>query len=266
MCQKCGCAEVNEIAISTTTNTVEPSYDRIRSHEDARHHHHDHSKEIQDIVVRESLLSKNDRLAERNRGYFQAKDLLAINILSSPGAGKTTLIERTIKDLSARGLRIGVIVGDLATDNDARRLRAVGAPAVQITTGNACHLEADMVSRAMQQFDLDSLDILTIENVGNLVCPAAYDLGEKVRIVLLSVTEGEDKPLKYPTMFKTADVVLIAKSDLAAAVEFDRQLAISNIQQIAPQAKILEISARTGEGMKAWENLLFYWRFPQARE
>ncbi len=149
-----------------------------------------------------------------------------------------------------------MIVGDLETDNDAQRLRHAGAPAVQITTGTTCHLEADMVSRAVQSLDLDALDVLIIENVGNLVCPASYDLGEGVRVALLSVTEGEDKPLKYPTLFKTADVVLINKCDIATAVGFDRHQAISNIQRVAPQAKLFEVSARTGEGMEAWYSYL----------
>ena len=224
-------------------------------------HHNPHVSHT--LTIHESLLSKNDRLAERNRGYFQAKRVLALNILSSPGSGKTALIERMVQDLNSRvltslqhPLRIGVIVGDLETDNDAQRLRRAGAPAVQITTGNACHLEADMVSRAMQKLDLDALDVLIIENVGNLVCPASYDLGEAMRVVLLSVTEGEDKPLKYPTMFKTANVVLINKIDIAEAVGFERERAIANIQRVAPQATLFEVSARTGQGMEAWYSYL----------
>jgi hydrogenase nickel incorporation protein HypB len=211
------------------------------------------------LPVHTSLLSKNDRIAERNRGYFQAKGLLVLNILSSPGSGKTAFLERMIQDLSdwfnasqGRSLQLGVIVGDLETDNDARRLRQAGAPAIQITTGNACHLEAEMVARAMTQLDLDSLNLLVIENVGNLVCPAAYDLGETMRVVLLSVTEGEDKPLKYPTLFKTADVVIINKIDLADVVGFNRDLAIANVRRVAPQANVLEVSANTGQGMEDW--------------
>jgi hydrogenase nickel incorporation protein HypB len=203
------------------------------------------------VPVQEAILAKNDRLAERNRGYFQAKGLLVLNLLSSPGSGKTTFIERTLLDLGGR-LRAGVIVGDLETDNDAKRLRARGIPTVQITTGNVCHLEAEMVTRAMEKMPLDSLDVLVIENVGNLVCPASYDLGEAVRVVLLSVTEGEDKPLKYPVMFRTAQVVVVNKMDLAEAAGFDRDAALGNIRRVAPQAAILEVSARTGQGMAGW--------------
>jgi hydrogenase accessory protein HypB len=153
--------------------------------------------------VRRSILDKNDRLAERNRGFFRARGLLVLNVLSSPGSGKTTLLRETIRRLGSR-LKTGVIVGDLATDNDARRLGEAGATAVQITTGTVCHLEAEMVARALKQLDLTGVGLLVIENVGNLVCPASYDLGEDLRVVLLSVTEGEDKPLKYPPMFQSA--------------------------------------------------------------
>jgi hydrogenase nickel incorporation protein HypB len=205
--------------------------------------------------VEQGILEKNDRLAERNRGYFQAKDLLVLNILASPGAGKTAFIERTAADLGTR-LRLGVIVGDLATENDAVRLRGRGIPAIQITTGSVCHLDAEMVSRAMQRLDLNALDVLIIENVGNLVCPAVYDLGESARVVLLSVTEGEDKPLKYPVMFQSAQVVVVNKMDIADAVGFNREAALQNIRRIAPQATVLEVSARTGGGMDAWYTLL----------
>ena len=286
MCQDCGCSQVGAVAIDGVTHHEhshlhEHSHAHDRGHEhqqrkaegkgqtaqgiypDAVSDLHERSHGSHTLAIHESLLSKNDRLAERNRGYFQAKGLLALNILSSPGSGKTALIERMVQDLNSRvlaslqhALRIGVVVGDLETDNDAQRLRRAGAPAVQITTGSACHLEADMVSRAMQKLDLDALDVLIIENVGNLVCPASYDLGEAMRVVLLSVTEGEDKPLKYPTMFKTANVVLINKIDIAEAVGFDREQAIANIQHVAPQATLFEVSARTGQGMEAWYSYL----------
>ena len=253
MCGNCGCSEVGDIPIHT-------------------YHQPEHSKneKIRSLTITQSILSKNDRLAERNRGYFLAKGLLVLNILSSPGSGKTALIERTIterttemaEDASAIAsslkdrLKVGVVVGDLETDNDAKRLRSSGAPAVQITTGGVCHLEADMVLQASQNLNLDLIDILIIENVGNLVCPAAYDLGENLRVVLLSVTEGEDKPLKYPTMFKSADVVIINKIDISEAVGFDREQALTNIQKIAPEATIFEVSARTGVGMEAWYDYL----------
>ena len=203
------------------------------------------------VEVRQGLLGKNDQLAARNRELFRSKGLLVLNVLSSPGSGKTALLERTLADLGPR-LRAGVIVGDLATDNDARRLRRPGVEVVQVTTGSVCHLEAAMVERAASQLDLNDLQLLIIENVGNLVCPASYDLGEDVRVVLLSVTEGEDKPLKYPKSFKTAHAVVISKTDLAAAAGFDRAAALDNVRRIAPQAEVFEVSARTGDGLGAW--------------
>jgi len=203
------------------------------------------------IDIREAILSKNEQLAQNNRALFQKKGLLVLNLLSSPGAGKTALLERTLADLKGR-VRAGVIVGDLETDNDARRLRGTGAPVVQVITGSVCHLEAGMVARALESLDLGALEVLFIENVGNLVCPASYDLGEAVRVVLFSVTEGEDKPLKYPVMFKTADLVIVTKTDIAGAVGFDRETALENIRRVAPQAKLLELSARSGEGMEGW--------------
>jgi hydrogenase nickel incorporation protein HypB len=205
----------------------------------------------QQLELRQSILSSNDRIAERNRGFFKALGLLSLNIVSSPGSGKTSVIQRTIERLTGR-LRAGVIVGDLATDNDAKRLQAGGARAVQITTGTLCHLEAGMIARALTQLDGRALDLVIIENVGNLVCPASFDLGEELRVVLLSVTEGEDKPLKYPPMFHSADVVLLNKIDLAAAVEFRRDQALANIRQISPHAAIFEVSARTGDGIDGW--------------
>jgi hydrogenase nickel incorporation protein HypB len=228
------------------------------------HHHphelgysHDHPPEParETVAVQRSLLEKNDRLAERNRGFFRAKKLLVLNVLSSPGSGKTALIQQTAAGLRGR-LRLGVIVGDLATDNDAARLRSSGVPVVQITTGTVCHLEAEMVARAAEKLDLDALDVLIIENVGNLVCPADYDLGEDLRVVLLSVTEGEDKPLKYPPVFHSASVAVITKSDLGAAAGFDRTAALANLQRISHHAQVFELSAKTGEGMAAWLDFL----------
>ena len=203
------------------------------------------------LTIRQGILLKNDEQALRNRDRFRRLGLLTLNVLSSPGSGKTALLERTLADL-ADEMPTGVIVGDLATDNDARRLRRPGVEVVQITTGNVCHLEAAMIDRALAEMDLDRLRLLFIENVGNLVCPASYDLGEELRVVLLSVTEGEDKPLKYPRMFKLADLILVTKTDLAPFVDFDRDTAMRNITEIAPQAAILEVSARTGQGLDAW--------------
>ena len=211
-------------------------------------HGHDHSKVIE---AQQSILSQNDRLAEQNRGFFRARGLFAANLVSSPGSGKTSLIERTLAD-RGRQYGIAVVVGDLQTENDANRIRAKGAPAVQITTGTACHLDAHMVQHALEELDLAKIKVLFLENVGNLVCPASFDLGEQARVVLLSVTEGEDKPLKYAPIFARADLVLFNKIDLAEAVGFDRETATGNIRRVAPKARILEISARTGAGMEGW--------------
>lgn len=218
----------------------------------------DHHQELsikghfRQVQIAQEILHKNTHLAQQNRAYFKSQGVLVLNILSAPGSGKTALIERMLES----DIRSSVIVGDLETDNDAQRLRSHGIPAIQITTGTTCHLEADMIARAVTQLNLDAVDVLIIENVGNLVCPAAYDLGENLRVVLLSVTEGEDKPLKYPTLFKTAQVVIVNKIDLAPAVEFDREQAIANLKRIAPQATIFTVSAKTGQGMADWYTYL----------
>lgn len=236
------------------------AHDHDHGHEHPHPHEHPHEPghshpHAQTLDVRASIFSQNDRLAERNRGFFRAHRLLTLNVLSSPGSGKTTFIQKTVTGLAPR-LRSAVIVGDLETDNDAARLRAAGATAVQITTGTLCHLEAGMVAKAAGTLDLKSLDLLIIENVGNLVCPASFDLGEDLRVVLLSATEGEDKPLKYPPMFQAADVVIVNKIDLSAAVEFRREAALANIRQVSPRARIFEVSAKTGAGMDAWFEFL----------
>lgn len=203
------------------------------------------------VAIKHGVLLKNDELARRNRDRFRSLGLLAVNVLASPGSGKTALLERTVADLNPR-LGCAVVVGDLATDNDARRLAKPGVAVKQVITGTVCHLDAAMVGAACDGLDLAGRKMLFIENVGNLVCPAAYDLGEDRRAVLLSVTEGEDKPLKYPKAFKTADVVLVTKCDLAAAAGFDRETALANVRAVAPQARILEVSGRTGTGVSDW--------------
>ncbi|MFM9089617.1 MAG: hydrogenase nickel incorporation protein HypB [Cyanobium sp.] len=205
------------------------------------------------VVLQESLLAKNNHLAAHNRDHFQAAGVQVVNVLSSPGTGKTALLE-ALASRAPSSLRLAALVGDLATDQDARRLRQAGLPAVQITTGHVCHLDAAMVHEALDTLaerghPLTALDLLLIENVGNLVCPAAFDLGEELRVVLLSVTEGEDKPLKYPATFHSADLVVITKVDLAEAVGFDRGLVDRHLRQVAPTARVLATSARTGEGM-----------------
>jgi hydrogenase nickel incorporation protein HypB len=207
------------------------------------------------VEVNQALLGKNTELAAQNRTRFHALGLRVINLLSAPGSGKTALLERTLTDLRGQ-IRIGVQVGDLQTDNDARRLSERGAPVVQILTGGCCHLDASMIAQANEMFDLDQLELLIIENVGNLVCTASYDLGEDVRVVLLSVTEGEDKPLKYPVLFRTANLVIITKSDLADAVGADMPALRENIRRAAPSAAVLELSARTGAGLAAWYDFL----------
>lgn len=203
------------------------------------------------LHLHERVLGRNQEQATRNRELFGTSDVTVINVLSAPGSGKTALLERTLLDLR-EDVRAAVIVGDLATDNDARRLSRSGAPIVQITTGTLCHLEASMIARACQELDLASLDLLFIENVGNLVCPASFDLGESLRVVLTAVTEGEDKPLKYPTLFKTADIVLVTKIDLADACSFDHTAIRKNLGEITPLSQTIELSARTGDGLAAW--------------
>ncbi|MGP1385056.1 MAG: hydrogenase nickel incorporation protein HypB [Thainema sp.] len=292
MCQNCGCSQVGAVTID---GIEMPAHSHEDTHGHAHDHMHDHPhihspshsptlppdhpsthppihphthppdhNHSHTLTVHQGILSKNDRLAAQNRESFKAAGVLVLNVLSSPGAGKTALIERLAQDLAAQtpqdgpqSLKMGVVVGDLATDNDAQRLRQAGAPAVQITTGNACHLEAEMVAQSLTRLDQwPEFDLLVIENVGNLVCPTSYDLGETLRVVLLSTTEGEDKPLKYPATFKSADVVLLTKVDIAEAVGCDRTLALSNIQRVAPQAKVFEVSARTGAGLSDWYEYL----------
>ncbi len=201
------------------------------------------------VEVRQNILKKNDIAARALRERFQAAGVEVISLVSSPGAGKTAFLERLLRDLRER-CRVAALVGDLATDNDAKRLARAEVPVKQIITGTVCHLEADMVRACLEDWRLEDLDVLFIENVGNLVCPASFDLGESKRVVLFSVTEGEDKPLKYPSIFHTADVAVISKMDLAAAVEFDREAARRNIQAVRPGMPIFEVSAKTGLGMK----------------
>ncbi len=203
------------------------------------------------VDVRHGVLRKNDELARGLRERFKAAGVVVVNLVSGPGAGKTALLEKTLAALQA-DLRVAALVGDLATENDATRLARSGAPTRQISTGTTCHLEAEMVAAALDGWDLDALDVLFVENVGNLVCPASYDLGEALRVVLLSTTEGEDKPLKYPTIFNTADLALLTKMDLAEAVEFDRALAVHNIHQVRPGLPVVDTSARREGGLDAW--------------
>lgn len=245
MCGTCGCAP----AMPNEPDTVRPADATARR-----------------VSLETRLLAHNDAHAATNRRRFQQAGVRVVNLLSSPGSGKTSLLEALAGACrtghpGAPPLRQAALVGDLATDNDARRLRAAGLPALQINTGQGCHLEAAQVERALDRLEaeqgpLAELDLLWIENVGNLVCPTAYDLGESLRLVLLSTTEGEDKPLKYAPMFHSADLVLISKIDLAAAVEFDRGAVQAAIARVAPRARLLDVSARTGEGLAALAELL----------
>jgi hydrogenase nickel incorporation protein HypB len=203
------------------------------------------------VEVRKNVLKKNDLIAHALRQRFREAGVYVVSLVSGPGSGKTTFLEKTLTSLREE-YQVAALVGDLATDNDAVRLARSQARVKQITTGTLCHLEADMIKTAIEGWDLNGLDFLFIENVGNLVCPTSYDLGEHLRVVLISVTEGEDKPLKYPTIFNTSDVAVITKMDLAMAVEFDETAAKSNIQFVRPGMQVLEVSAKTGEGMDAW--------------
>jgi hydrogenase nickel incorporation protein HypB len=207
------------------------------------------SAEPRMVEVRKNILKQNDVIARSLRERFRHEGTLAVSLVSSPGSGKTTFLERTLTLLRAH-YRVAALVGDLATENDAQRLARSGAPVKQITTGTLCHLEASMIQKALDGWDTGKLDFLFVENVGNLVCPSSYDLGEDLRLVLLSVTEGEDKPLKYPTIFNSADVAVITKMDLAAAVDFNEQALDGNIQAVRPGMQILKLSAKTGEGMQ----------------
>ena len=208
------------------------------------------------VEVRQNVLKQNDLLARLLRQRFEDAGVFVVSLVSSPGSGKTTLLEKTLTRLLGNGCKVAALVGDLATENDAARLARSQAPVKQIVTGTVCHLDADMVQRSLDGWELDDLDCLFIENVGNLVCPSSYDLGENLRIVLMSVTEGEDKPLKYPTIFNTADVAVITKMDLAEAVEFDLAGAHNSIQSVRPGMEVLELSAKTGAGLEEYLHFL----------
>src|SRR5450755_271271 len=207
------------------------------------------------IEVRKNVLKQNDVIARTLRERFRAAGVFVVSLVSSPGSGKTAFLEKTLTQLRPN-YRVAALVGDLATENDAVRLARSQAPVKQITTGTLCHLEAAMVQSALEEWDLNQLDFLFIENVGNLVCPSSYDLGEDLRLVLISVTEGEDKPIKYPTIFNSADVAIVTKNELAAAVEFDWEAARTSIQAVRPGMQIFRLSAKTGEGMEEYFNFL----------
>ena len=224
------------------------------SHSHGDHDHtHEHQNHAADAVaeLEARILAKNDALAAMNRAWFAGRAIFALNLVSSPGAGKTTLLERTIRDLKVE-LKLYVIEGDQATVNDGERIRAAGAPAVQVNTGTGCHLDANMVARGLAELKPVPGSVVMIENVGNLVCPAMFDLGERAKVVVFSVTEGEDKPLKYPDMFRAAEIMILNKTDLLPHVGFDVPRAIANAREVNPEIFILQVSARSGEGLADW--------------
>jgi hydrogenase nickel incorporation protein HypB len=251
MCKDCGC--------SITTHDHGHTHDHDHSHDHGHTHHHDHThanpqlNDPKTVEVITKILDVNDTQAEHNREHFEEHGVLAVNLMSSPGAGKTTLLEATI---DKGDLKIGVIEGDLETNQDADRIKAKGAPAHQIATGQACHLDAHMVHDGLHFLEIDGLDIVFVENVGNLVCPASYDVGTHFNVVLLSVPEGDDKPAKYPVMFRAADVLLITKCDLLPHFDFDVEKAIKEARKLNPKVDIIEIDSKSGKGIEQWVNYL----------
>ena len=258
MCTTCGCGVTDEIKIqkpgdlSTMITSLDVENHHGHSHDHDHHHHHG---ERTIVDVEQDILHQNQLLAERNRGYFLAKNIFAINLVSSPGSGKTSLLERTLADNKDR-FSFYVIEGDQQTMNDANRIDALGVPVVQINTGKACHLDSDMVHQAVTTLNPAPGSIVMIENVGNLVCPAAFDLGENARVVIVSTTEGDDKPIKYPDMFAGSDVCIINKIDLLPYVQFDVEKAKEYARRVNPNLVFFEVSATTGEGMNEWYDWL----------
>ncbi len=240
MCEQCGCGVTPKfVRVSDDNNTVTVTPVNQKS-----------------VEVLTEILGENDHVAAHNRRHLSDHGILALNLMSSPGSGKTSLLEATIQTIGER-FRIAVIEGDLETENDARRIRAKGVPAVQITTGNACHLDACMVHDALHALDLDTIDILFIENVGNLVCPASFDLGQHANVILLAVTEGDDKPAKYPAMFRKADLVLLSKTDLLAVLDdFSPEQAERHVRMLANPAPVLRVSARRPDTLAPWTSWL----------
>jgi hydrogenase nickel incorporation protein HypB len=238
MCATCGCGE---------TGHLHDHEDH--DHSDHRHHNHAGGARGRRIRLERDILEKNDRAAERNRGYFAAREVLALNLVSAPGAGKTTLLERTVRE---SGLPVSVIEGDQATARDADRIRAAGARALQINTGPGCHLDAEMIERALPRLRPEPGSVLVIENVGNLVCPALFDLGERAKVLVTSVTEGDDKPLKYPHMFRAASLVLLNKIDLLRHVPFEVDRFLTSLREVNPASELLQVSTTRGDGLPAW--------------
>ncbi len=268
MCATCGCGDDTGTRVSDVDGTLHPlaaphehPHPHDHAHDHTHEHPHDHGPDGHEhshapdgrtiISLEENLLAKNDLLAARNRGWLEGRGIRAFNVMSSPGAGKTTLLVRTIQELAAE-LDIGVIEGDQETSLDADRIRSTGRPVIQINTGAGCHLDAGMLQRALDALDPVPGSTVFIENVGNLVCPALFDLGESARVVVISVTEGDDKPQKYPHMFLAADLVIINKADLLPYVEFDVERCVRQARRLNPGVDVLTLSATTGDGMDGW--------------
>ncbi len=266
MCATCGCSDHNNVRIARLDNantatiylTASPKISHGHGHEHHHHHchpsghnHHHSPPQERTINLEAALLAKNDQLARQNRDWFQEQHILALNLVSSPGAGKTTLLERTLRDLGDT-LSLSVIEGDQETANDAQRIRSTGCRVIQINTGAGCHLDAEMIANALEKLAPPAKSIVMIENVGNLVCPALFDLGEQSKVVILSVTEGEDKPIKYPHMFRAARLMLINKIDLLPYVDFDVAQCIQYARSVNPDIQVLLVSATKGEGLDKW--------------
>jgi len=247
MCATCGCGDEAGTRVTTMPLTL-----AAEQHEHPHPHPHPHATET--VVLEQEILAKNDASADRNRQWLAGRGIIAVNVMSSPGSGKTTLLARTITELSRydEARPVAVIEGDQETLLDAQRIRAAGAPVVQINTGAGCHLDADMLRRGLEGLDPEPGALLFIENVGNLVCPALFDLGEAARVVVISVTEGDDKPLKYPHMFAAADLVVINKSDLLPYVDFDVASCMANARRVQPLVPGLVVSAKSGDGVEDW--------------
>ncbi len=266
MCGTCGCGEDDHITYrkpgehniihshshehGDLTHVHPHTHTHDHAHDHSHDHNHDHSH-THTVNLERNILSKNELSAERNRGYFEGKGILALNLVSSPGSGKTTLLEKTIIKMKSNS-PMAVIEGDQQTLNDANRIEKTGVPVIQINTGNGCHLDALMVNKAMKQLELKQNSILFIENVGNLVCPSLFDLGETKRVVIISTTEGEDKPAKYPTMFETAHLCVINKTDLSPYVDFDEEKLKSTALMVNPNLEFISLSAKTEQGLENW--------------
>ncbi len=262
MCTTCGCSGAGKVTVTNletgSKQTVEPHsqvhdhhhhlHEHLHEHHQAHAHAHHHGTTI---ALEQELLATNDRFAMRNRGWFEGRNILALNLVSSPGAGKTTLLERTLRDL-ADELRFSVVEGDQETHFDAERIRATGCRTVQINTGTGCHLDAEMLQHALRELAPPLDSVVMIENVGNLVCPALFDLGEWAKVAILSVTEGDDKPLKYPHMFRAARLMVLNKTDLLPHVDFDIDRCLGFARRVNPEIEVLRLSARTGEGLGDW--------------